>query len=1687
MLKKRKHTVYVYLDCMFQTLINPDEMSMVLPGSDSEMKVRHLLTLIQWSSSQKTITRPVSKHVHVPVHKPASAVAKNGAPHPAEPCTAKGTGLVAGIVGKMCKFNVFVNLPHDLHLHIEIKGPNGEVCSEKIMHSQTSLPNNAHPRKISLLTPSDKRNSIWDKFCSKSIRFWKKPNSGMPIVREKSIDVDDGKRTKQKIPFDYQCISEVHYVITYIPRNTGEHIVHVKWCEKDIKGSPFTVKIFESIEKLNEQSRGRMFQKRVLFDNKNAKMQYYPQESIDSHSSDKSEPDVSNDGQVTALAIENHTSKIHSTLGAAIKLTKQATITRRRVLRRVITKAGQEIVIHEAPASPTPPPNSPPLGDAMAEEPPIRLGSPAPNKKISKGFDFGMDDDSDNSCPGTPDNSSTVQQQKAETIANDMMDSIMTGVFQTIEQTGQGAENYTSSEQNEEDICDRQEEQQRKDSLQPPLFDANFRGSPFVNGDTLIKPKAIKANADSNDNSGGEEELPTLVVTESRVLSTTSVAVTPKLNFDVQLGLPKDATKFKSSPFTRSNSPFDRGKQEDSESYTSESDSFTSSRERTANYKYSSSCSTSMSEAGSMRLDSLPPPEIHIEINDQGDFDGLMISNNASTSDDGLKGSTSDSSDSKLEPYPVTVHAQLEDFQFSQEFKYPPRKESEPKMSSRRNSKSHSPGRKDSNSRSPYHFKSNVRNDSSDTLIGKKEVIKRTLSDPLSHKKDRPHTLERADTTPGSPTHNLKQHSLDEQTMIHGSGSDSPSLKVIQSNSLQKSCFYITHKAIGNMGSSMKSQNSVESEAMVFHEVPNVTRKVSADRPMLAKQRSKQSLRLSMSLPTLSKSWTAFEYDPDDEPMTLEESEAQSMSAHKRHKRATLACSDLSDDFGELSRTYENEVTLDDLRRLQQTSKGKNEDYGRQVMFDNGNSLDVHEIDQLQFSTMDSSPTKVSPLGSVSESSPSGSARNSRRASLVRQDVIFLKRVSEEDSLETDKSINIEHNDNENELSGHPNDSVKIRDDLLEAYMANSEHKDSYSYSLSLSNVPVVSIKVPKIKINRFTQVSYDEIKRETGWDKPTVYLRHRRMQVKPVSIEEPASIDQVQGKVLGEFGDNQNTADSTVKVYVQNVYSNMSGVESMSSSNNCHHSNGENMVAAEQDRDHLQPVRQSTVETIDSGIADDHVMSPQQGATPRASLENSNGILPRPSPRFINGHRVVTRGRYKRQVSIDAKILKNIISTTSHEDDKDNSSSENDTPNKKHMSMTRFNRTVSDSRKCKRRQQSREDTTSISDSDKKKGIKRGAKSVIGTHRRRVTFSRRVMMYRRSSSRSSKKSSRESRESRDSQQSPKSSFQTPGQAEPDTKNVETSSDKTNYASALAAYLSINGRMPRHKRKKDVENWISQTSRGSTVETSSIDDPLTPPPHPKNICCEKNQEADVVDCTYPQKVDSKHISGDIKHTLKDKTTEMSENTSSDQLPIPRDIANKHAPADVQSSTEGGSYCGFGVEPESRNNLLLELNMFSNITSETSSGAEQDLSSHTTIPNTCTTVEASSSSETCSEVAHLTGFYRNNSATALQALQADPEIAELLSSALAEDLSVPCISNIADTDINLGGLDVLSDLSTSVQGSSNESESADVEAHIPRPNNCVACGAGLAYGQVGIKNNFQVSQTFVIIDVNFVSHY
>ena len=151
---------------------------------------------------------------------------------------AGGTGLKAGIVGRRAKFNILTDNAPFLDLHIAIQGPNNETNSERITNINRGLDHRraAHAQPCSSLAGYPALTSEEEGKC-KLIE----DDVGNVFMRQKSVDED--LQNNDVIPFDYQCVGEGRFLVTYIPRSPGTYFISIKSREVDIEGSPFEVKV----------------------------------------------------------------------------------------------------------------------------------------------------------------------------------------------------------------------------------------------------------------------------------------------------------------------------------------------------------------------------------------------------------------------------------------------------------------------------------------------------------------------------------------------------------------------------------------------------------------------------------------------------------------------------------------------------------------------------------------------------------------------------------------------------------------------------------------------------------------------------------------------------------------------------------------------------------------------------------------------------------------------------------------------------------------------------------------------------------------------------------------------------------------------------------------------------------------------------------------------------------------------------------------------------------------------------------------------------------------------------------------------------------------------------------------------------------------------------------------------------
>ena len=571
-----------------------------------------------------------------------------------------------------------------------------------------------------------------------------------------------------------------------------------------------------------------------------------------------------------------------------------------------------------------------------------------------------------------------------------------------------------------------------------------------------------------------------------------------------------------------------------------------------------------------------------------------------------------------------------------------------------------------------------------DSLLAGKMRLTQTLSDP-SRVRRKKLGLERSNTTPSSPTGVALSNSLAEQCAVIMDGDDSSTRSsMLQSSSLQKRRFFDSQVSLDKRG-------TLDPDSSQDQGLPEYGSH-QEEEPMMWRTR-KLEHRLSSSLPTLSRNWTAFEIDPEDDSLTIEEMEALSVAAQRQPKRMTLPTSNLSNAFH---------------------------------TFNEMGSQDYNDADMLAIPYCSAKPCQnltPSPSGVISlctpsppspNVSPSESRLSSRRGSLKRQDMRCLTKVSEEDSMEVQPREE-SNRDRNNDMTA----AAACGGDPW--HMTNTPEFISRRESLEIENRKfsprTLYVKVPIAKMDRWTQVISREIKSETGWNKPVTSVQPRRRMVRKQAIEAFSSED---SQEQARNANNQSTGVPRIVCDAdRNTELSHSGTIAVGIGDA-----NDSLLHPARVGDTLQPVRQSTVDTIDSGIVD----SPKD-----ALISPPVRVFRRPKPRFISGHRMVTRSRYRGKITLDPKLVSGSPNASLEEDVLRS-------PKFHQATMSaglRFSRSISETRRQKRRAFCRGD--SFNDKGGKQQH-RSPKFRSMRRFRRVKFSRKVMLYRRSSSRSSRSS-----------------------------------------------------------------------------------------------------------------------------------------------------------------------------------------------------------------------------------------------------------------------------------------------------------------------------------------------------------
>ncbi|XP_076435316.1 uncharacterized protein LOC143275225 [Babylonia areolata] len=298
------------------TLIRAEEMA--IADSEVEVNIMHLLQLLKWRH-QKGGAPALQASL-----SPRNRLSSSMQSVPVQ-LAARGTGLKAGIVGRRAKFNILTDSAPFLDLHIEIQGPNNEVNSERI----TSLNQGPDRRQTRARSPPGYPVTSEEEGKSKLIE----DDVGNVFLRQKSVEEDVQQNV---IPFDYQCVGEGRFLVTYIPRSAGTYFISIKSYEVDIEGSPFEVKVSDWMTSWNVIPKPRVMSFDML-----PSIEEAPSRDIKASSSSSSSPHSKDLKKQRPSANPQH--------HRMAQVSRQLTIMKKRVLKRIITRNGEEILLTPSP------------------------------------------------------------------------------------------------------------------------------------------------------------------------------------------------------------------------------------------------------------------------------------------------------------------------------------------------------------------------------------------------------------------------------------------------------------------------------------------------------------------------------------------------------------------------------------------------------------------------------------------------------------------------------------------------------------------------------------------------------------------------------------------------------------------------------------------------------------------------------------------------------------------------------------------------------------------------------------------------------------------------------------------------------------------------------------------------------------------------------------------------------------------------------------------------------------------------------------------------------------------------------------------------------------------------------------------------------------------------------------------
>ena len=200
-------------------------------------------------------------------------------------------------------------------MNIEIRGPNNERNCEKITKIS---PNDVRTCRVSRY---DKDPHLIQRDRDSSFHYMR-DTEGNTVIRQRSLEDD----STNIIPFDYQFKDDQSFVVAYVPNSVGLYVIDIFSHGESIQGSPFEVTVTNRMSTWDKVTK-----KKLLM---HSSRTYMEEVDLD-------------EGMCKDVFAERRIAKLDQP-----RLLRQYTVTKRRVIKRMITRNGQEIVITDHNSSP---------------------------------------------------------------------------------------------------------------------------------------------------------------------------------------------------------------------------------------------------------------------------------------------------------------------------------------------------------------------------------------------------------------------------------------------------------------------------------------------------------------------------------------------------------------------------------------------------------------------------------------------------------------------------------------------------------------------------------------------------------------------------------------------------------------------------------------------------------------------------------------------------------------------------------------------------------------------------------------------------------------------------------------------------------------------------------------------------------------------------------------------------------------------------------------------------------------------------------------------------------------------------------------------------------------------------------------------------------------------------------------